>query len=357
MILITGGAGYIGAHVAVELMEEGEEVLLLDNLCNSRRSVVSRITSLSGSRPGFVCGDVRNRKLLDCLFRDYPIEAVVHCAGLKAVAESVRDPLRYYDTNVVGSITLCQAMAKASVFTLAFSSSATVYGDCSNIPITETCATDQPATPYGMSKLMAENMMKSMAHSDPRWSVGLLRYFNPIGAHESGLLGEEPTETPNNLLPYLLQVASGERPALCVYGRDYATPDGTGVRDYIHVMDLARGHAKALEALGNKPGVHVWNFGTGQGYSVLDVVRAFERVSGITLPLFFEARRPGDIAHCLADPQKAFNELGWKARHSLDRMLADAWRWQRKSHINEVVKSQFERPIRYGRNNRVQNVG
>ncbi len=337
MILITGGAGYIGAHVALELMEHDEDVLILDNLCNSYRSTLDRIASLSRRPPGFICGDVRNRALLDSIFHDYPIDAVIHCAGLKAVGESVREPLRYYDTNVGGTVSLCQAMAQAGVYTLVFSSSATVYGDCEVMPINESCATGQPTNPYGQSKLMAENVMKSMAHSNPRWSVGLLRYFNPIGAHTSGLLGEAPTTAPNNLLPYLLQVASGQRPTLRVYGNDYPTPDGTGIRDYIHVMDLAEGHLKALETLRRKHGVQIWNLGTGRGHSVLDVVNAFQRVSGIAVPLIYESRRPGDIACCWADPKKASLELGWQARRPLEAMLSDAWRWELRSRVNDVA--------------------
>jgi UDP-glucose 4-epimerase len=336
MILVTGGAGYIGAHVALELMDQGEDVMILDNLCNSSRLAVERMTAISGRRPVFVLGDVRNRGLLDSLLSEHPIDAVIHCAGLKAVGESVREPLRYYDTNVGGTVTLCQAMETAGVFTLVFSSSATVYGDCAVMPIDESCGTGQPSNPYGQSKLMAEHVMTSMAASDPRWSIGLLRYFNPIGAHESGELGEAPTLTPNNLLPYLLQVASGQRPALRVYGNDYPTPDGTGVRDYVHVMDLAEGHLKALRALRSRHGVHLWNFGTGRGYSVLDVVSAFERVCGIGVPLLFEPRRPGDIAQCWADPGKAHRELGWAARRSLDSMLSDAWRWQCNSQGDEI---------------------
>lgn len=335
MLLITGGAGYIGAHIALEMMERGEEVLILDNLCNSQRSTIDRIASVSGQRPGFIHGDVRNRALLDTLFCDYPIDAVIHCAGLKAVGESVREPLRYYDTNVGGSVMLCQAMAEAGIFTLVFSSSATVYGDCAVMPVDESCATGQPTNPYGMSKLMAENVMKSVVSADQRWAVGLLRYFNPIGAHPSGQLGETPTNTPNNLLPYLLQVASGERPALCVFGNDYETPDGTGIRDYIHVVDLAHGHVKALQALRSKRGVHVWNLGTGVGYSVLDVVKAFERVSGIAVPVVFQARRQGDIARCWADPNKSRLEIGWQARRSLEKMLEDAWRWQCASLLDK----------------------
>jgi UDP-glucose 4-epimerase len=339
MILITGGAGYIGAHIALEWMGQGEDVLILDNLCNGASAAVDRIAALAGRRPGFIWGDVRNRTLLDSILGDYPIDAVVHCAGLKAVGESVREPLRYYDTNVGGSVTLCQAMAQAGVFTLVFSSSATVYGDCSTMPISESCATGQPTNPYGMSKLMAENVMKSVACSDPRWSVGLLRYFNPIGAHSSGLLGEAPTCVPNNLLPYLLQVANGLRPALTVYGSDYDTPDGTGVRDYIHVMDLALGHIKALDALRKMRGVNIWNLGTGCGHSVIEVVRAFEHLTGITVPLMFEGRRPGDIARCWADPQKSFQELGWKAQHSLETMLADAWRWECRDQLKHIVEN------------------
>jgi UDP-glucose 4-epimerase len=336
MILVTGGTGYIGAHVVVELMDHGEDVVILDNLCNSSPSVLLRMASVLGRRPGFVQGDIRNGALLATLFGDYAIDAVIHCAGLKAVGESVREPLRYYDTNVGGSVTLCQAMANAGVFTLVFSSSATVYGECAVMPIVESCATGQPSNPYGQSKLMAESVMKSLVTSDARWSVGLLRYFNPIGAHRSGELGEAPSHTPNNLLPYLLQVAIGQRPALSVYGNDYATPDGTGIRDYVHVMDLAEGHLKALHALRLKHGVQVWNFGTGQGHSVLEVVKAFERVSGICVPLSYEPRRVGDIARCWADPGKASLELGWDAHRSLDCMLADAWRWQCNNQPEQI---------------------
>ncbi|SDT13757.1 UDP-glucose 4-epimerase GalE [Pseudomonas granadensis] len=328
MILITGGAGYIGAHVALELLARNEDVLILDNLCNSQRSAIERISTLAGQRPGFIQGDVRNRRLLDTLLRNYPIDAVVHCAGLKAVGESVHEPLRYYDNNVGGSLTLCQAMAQAGVFTLVFSSSATVYGDCCTMPINESCATGQPTNPYGMSKLMAENIMQSVASSDPRWSIGLLRYFNPIGAHPSGLLGEAPLNMPNNLLPFLLQVASGQREYLSVFGNDYPTADGTGVRDYIHIVDLAQGHLCALDALRERSGVNIWNLGTGRGYSVLQLVKTFEQVSGVPIALQFKARRPGDVTCCWADPQKAADELGWRASRSLQDMLTDAWRWQ-----------------------------
>ncbi|WP_296254207.1 MULTISPECIES: UDP-glucose 4-epimerase GalE [unclassified Pseudomonas] len=328
MILITGGMGYIGTHLVIELMKDGESVVILDNLCNSSRSTLERIARVAGRAPAFIEGDVRNRETLDALFKRYPIDAVIHCAGLKAVGESVQQPLTYYDNNVGGTVTLCQAMAAAQVFTLVFSSSATVYDDCAVMPINERCQTGHPSNPYGESKLMAEHVMQSMVDAESRWSVGLLRYFNPIGAHDSGHVGEMPTLTPNNLLPYLLQVASGQRATLAVFGSDYLTPDGTGIRDYVHVMDLAEGHIKALRALRLTRGVHVWNLGTGRGHSVLEVVRAFERVSGIVVPLMFEPRRAGDIAQCWADPSKAYRELGWSAHRTLDCMLTDAWRWQ-----------------------------
>lgn len=329
MILVTGGAGYIGAHIVLALLKDGKDVVVLDNLCNSSRETLERISRISGKHFQFVLGDVRSKATLNALFADYPIQAVVHCAGLKAVGESVREPLRYFETNVSGSVTLCQAMAEAGVFDLLFSSSATVYGQCEHMPLDEHCALGQPTNPYGHSKLMAEHVMKSVASSDPRWAIGLLRYFNPIGAHPSGLLGESPRNTPNNLLPYLLQVATRLRPALHVYGNDYPTPDGTGVRDYLHVMDLADGHLKALDKIRAQRGISVWNLGTGRGYSVLEVVRTFERITGVPIPLIYEPRRSGDVAQCWSDPGKALKELNWRARHDLQTMLNDAWRWQR----------------------------
>ncbi|MCI3945757.1 UDP-glucose 4-epimerase [Pseudomonas syringae] len=328
MILVTGGAGYIGAHVVLELLNDGSDVLVLDNLCNSTREPLKRVECLSRRHVDFIHGDIRSRATLHRVFAHYPITAVVHCAGLKAVGESVREPLRYFETNVSGSVNLCQAMADAGVFKLLFSSSATVYGDGERMPLNEGCPVGLPTNPYGHSKLMAENVMKSVALSDPRWAIGLLRYFNPIGAHPSGLLGESPRNIPNNLLPFLLQVANRQRPALHIFGNDYPTPDGTGVRDYLHVMDLADGHLKALERIHSTRGVSIWNLGTGRGYSVLEVVQAFERVSGKTVPLVFEARRAGDIAACWSDPSKAMHELDWHARYDLDSMLTDAWRWQ-----------------------------
>ena len=328
MILVTGGAGYIGSHAVLELLLAGHEVLVLDNLCNSSKIALDRVESLAGRQAQFIKGDVRNRSLLNALFASYPVTAVLHFAGLKAVGESVREPLRYYETNVSGSIALCQAMAEAGIFKLVFSSSATVYGDSPRMPITENCPTGLPTNPYGQSKLMAENVLKGLAESDPRWSIALLRYFNPIGAHESGLIGEDPNGIPNNLLPYMLQVAVGRRPQLNVYGADYPTPDGTGVRDYIHVVDLAKGHLKALERLERVHGVSTWNLGTGRGYSVRQMITAFEEVIGRPLPHMFRARRPGDIATCYADPHLAAEELGWTATRNVEQMCADAWRWQ-----------------------------
>lgn len=331
MILVTGGAGYIGSHACLELLQAGHEVLVLDNLCNSSRRALDRVEQLAGRKLQFVKGDVRNRPLLNALFAAYPVAAVMHFAGLKAVGESVREPLRYYETNVSGSIALCQAMAEAGIFRLVFSSSATVYGESAVMPITEHCPTGQPTNPYGQSKLMAENVLRGLANSDPRWSIGLLRYFNPIGAHESGLIGEDPNGTPNNLLPYMLQVAIGRRRELSVYGDDYPTPDGTGIRDYIHVVDLVQGHLKALQRLEQVNGVSVWNLGTGKGYSVKEMIGALEEVIGRPLPHVIKPRRAGDIAQCWSDPTKAAVELGWRAERDLMTMLADAWRWQSRN--------------------------
>jgi UDP-glucose 4-epimerase len=315
----------------LELLVARHEVLVLDNLCNSSKVALDRVEQLAGRTLQFVKGDVRNRSLLNALFASYPITAVLHFAGLKAVGESVREPLRYYETNVSGSIALCQAMAEAGIFKLVFSSSATVYGDSPRMPITENCPTGLPTNPYGQSKLMAENVLKGLAESDPRWSIALLRYFNPIGAHESGLIGEDPNGIPNNLLPYMLQVAVGRRPHLSVYGADYPPPDGTGVRDYIHVVDLAKGHLRALERLDLAHGVSTWNLGTGRGYSVRQMITAFEEVIGKPLPHIYKARRPGDIAQCWSDTTKAREELGWEAEKGLLSMLSDAWKWQSRN--------------------------
>jgi UDP-glucose 4-epimerase len=327
-ILVTGGAGYIGTHTVLALLQAGQNVVVLDNLCNSSAESLKRVAQLAGRVPVFVQGDIRDRAVLDRLFPEHSVDAVLHFAGLKAVGESVAQPLRYYDNNVHGSQVLLQACADAGVFNFVFSSSATVYGEPTQMPISEYCPVGQPTNPYGRSKLMVEDMLRDLAASDPRWRMAILRYFNPVGAHESGLMGEDPEGIPNNLLPYIAKVAVGKLPELAVFGDDYPTPDGTGVRDYIHVMDLAEGHLRALQAQAARTGAHVWNLGTGQGYSVLEMVRAFEKASGRKIPYRIAPRRAGDIATCYADPAKAERELAWKAQRGLGEMMRDAWRWQ-----------------------------
>ena len=326
-ILVTGGTGYIGSHACVELLAAGREVVILDNLANSSAHVVSRIERIAGRRVTFVEGDVRDRGVLAALFERHPIGAAMHFAGLKAVGESAEKPLAYYDNNVQGSVVLAEAMAAHGVRTLVFSSSATVYGEAHAMPIREDCPL-QPANTYGRTKLMVEQVLRDVAASQPGWRIALLRYFNPVGAHESGLIGEEPRGIPNNLLPYVSQVAAGRLERLSVFGSDYATPDGTGVRDYIHVMDLAQGHLAALRYLDGHEGVLTVNLGTGRGYSVLEMVSAFERASSRTVPLQVVARRPGDIAACYADPSLAAKLLGWRAQRDADAMCRDAWRWE-----------------------------
>lgn len=327
-VLVTGGAGYIGSHTVLSLLESGYEVLVLDNLCNSSVESLERVADLARRTPRFVEGDIRDRLLLDRLFAENTFDAVLHFAGLKAVGESVWNPLEYYDNNVHGSQVLFQACAKAGVYKLVFSSSATVYGEPAVIPITEACPAGSPTNPYGRSKLMVEQMIHDLALSDSSWRVAIMRYFNPVGAHSSGLIGEDPKGVPSNLLPYIAQVAVGKLPELAVFGDDYATPDGTGVRDYIHVVDLADGHLCALNALKTVKGSNVWNLGTGKGYSVLEVVRAFEAIIGRQVPYRVAPRRAGDIAACFADPGKAKAELAWEAKYDLDDMLKDTWRWQ-----------------------------
>jgi UDP-glucose 4-epimerase len=326
--LITGGAGYIGSHTALTLMRAGYDVVILDNLCNSSPESLRRVAKIAERKPVFVEGDVRDSALLRKLFAEHSVDAVLHFAGLKAVGESVSEPLRYYDNNVHGSQVLLHAMTDAGVFNFVFSSSATVFGEVAQMPISESRPVGQPTNPYGRSKLMVEDMLRDLAASDPRWRIAILRYFNPVGAHESGLIGEDPNGIPNNLLPYIAQVAVGKLSELAVFGSDYPTHDGTGVRDYIHVVDLAEGHLRALDALGTRTGAHVWNLGTGLGYSVLDMVRAFEAASGKPVPYRISPRRPGDIATCYSDPSKAERELGWKAKRGLPEMMHDAWRWQ-----------------------------
>ncbi|GAB3539466.1 UDP-glucose 4-epimerase GalE [Noviherbaspirillum agri] len=327
-ILVTGGAGYIGSHTVLALLEAGYQVLVLDNLCNSTAESLHRVAQICGKTPVFYRGDIRDSGLLNKLFDEHRVEAVLHFAGLKAVGESVQRPVDYYHNNVTGTIELCRAMIKAQVYRLVFSSSATVYGEPTKIPINEDAPTGVPTNPYGRSKLIAEEILQDLARSDSRWRIALLRYFNPIGAHHSGLIGEDPHGIPNNLLPYISQVAIGRLETLPVFGSDYATHDGTGVRDYIHVVDLASGHIKALDALERTTGLEVWNLGTGRGYSVLEMIRAFERASGKLVPYQIVARRPGDIAECWADCTKASKDLGWKAERGLDEMMLDAWRWQ-----------------------------
>jgi UDP-glucose 4-epimerase len=327
MILVTGGAGYIGSHTVVEMLAANLEPLILDNFSNSSPRVVDAVERITGKRPQVVEGDVRDSAGLRRIFDAHPIDGVIHFAGLKAVGESVEQPLRYYENNVAGSLVLFQAMAEAEVFRLVFSSSATVYGDPHSVPIRE----DFPlrvTNPYGRSKLIIEDMLRDMAHADARWRVALLRYFNPVGAHPSGMIGEDPQGIPNNLMPYVAQVAVGRRPELSVFGADYPTPDGTGVRDYIHVVDLARGHLAALDALDRLAGAVPINLGTGKGYSVLDVVRAFERASGQKVPYRIVDRRPGDVAACYADPSLAEAVLGWSAERDINAMCRDAWHWQ-----------------------------
>jgi len=326
-ILVTGGAGYIGSHTAVELMALGHEVVILDNLCNSKASVVDRIARIAGRRAGFAQLDIRDRRGLRRLLAQHRFDAVMHFAGLKAVGESVQKPLAYYDGNVSGSVVLLECMAEAGLRTLVFSSSATVYGEPASLPIPE----DSPlsaSNPYGRSKLMIEDILRDTAAADAGWRIALLRYFNPVGAHGSGLIGEDPCGLPNNLMPYIAQVAAGRLKELLIFGSDYPTPDGTGVRDYIHVVDLARGHLAALEAVARQPGVLTVNLGTGRGYSVLEMVRAFVAASGRPVPYRIVERRPGDVAQCYADTARAQALLGWKAQLGLDAMCRDTWRWQ-----------------------------
>lgn len=327
-VLLTGGSGYIGSHTAVECLNAGHEVVVFDNLSNSSRVSLERVTQITGKSSTFIEGDIRDRGALRRLFSQHAIDSVIHFAGLKAVGESVNKPLLYYDNNIVGSIMLFEAMAEAGVKSIVFSSSATVYGDPASVPITE----DFPLSatnPYGRSKLVIEEMLRDIAKSDAEWSISLLRYFNPVGAHESGLIGEDPRGIPNNLMPYIAQVAGGRRPYLNIFGGDYPTPDGTGVRDYIHVVDLARGHVAALNRMQQGiQGVHTWNLGTGQGLSVLDMVQAFEVASGKTINYQIVARREGDVAQCWADPSRAQRDLKWHAQLDLTRMCTDTWRWQ-----------------------------
>ena len=327
MILVTGGAGYIGSHTCVELLNAGQDVTVFDNFCNSQPESLARVRRITGRKVGLIEGDIRDRAALVQALRSSGANAVIHFAGLKAVGESVAQPLAYYDNNLNGTLRLLEAMAECQVKTLVFSSSATVYGDPQYLPLTE----DHPLSatnPYGRTKLVIEDMLRDLHRSDPGWRISILRYFNPVGAHASGLIGEDPRGTPNNLMPFVAQVAVGKRGFVNVWGKDYPTPDGTGVRDYIHVVDLAVGHLKALERLQHHAECRAINLGTGIGYSVLEMVRAFEQASGRAVPYQIAARREGDIASCYADPARAAELLGWRAARGLQAMCSDAWHWQ-----------------------------
>ena len=328
-ILITGGAGYIGSHTALELLNEGYEVVVYDNLCNSSKESLKRVEELTGKTITFYEGDVMDEAALKAMLEKEGVDAVIHCAALKAVGESVQKPLEYYRNNITGTLTLMDVMKQTGVKNIVFSSSATVYGDPEVVPLTEDCKLGETTNPYGATKAMMERILTDVQFANPEMSVTLLRYFNPIGAHESGLIGENPKGIPNNLMPYIMKVATGELPELGVFGDDYDTPDGTGVRDYIHVVDLAKGHVLAIEKY-NTPGVHICNLGTGKGYSVLDIVHAFERVNGIKIPYVIKPRRPGDIATCYADPTRAKEQLGWVAEKNLDDMCRDTWNFAKQ---------------------------
>ncbi len=327
-VLVTGGTGYIGSHTVVELLNSGEEVIILDNLSNSCIVVLDRIEQITqGKQAKFYQGDILNKPLLQKIFTDHQIESVIHFAGLKAVGESVQKPLKYYENNVTGTLVLCEIMNEFNVKNLVFSSSATVYGDPKTLPIQEHFPTGA-TNPYGSSKLMVENILADLHNADNSWNIARLRYFNPVGAHESGLIGEDPNDIPNNLMPFISQVAVGKREKLSVFGGDYNTHDGTGVRDYIHVVDLADGHLKALDKLKQKPGLVTFNLGTGIGYSVIDMIKAFEEACGHKVGYEVVARRPGDIAACYADPTYAQKELNWQTTHTIQDMARSSWKWQ-----------------------------
>ena len=327
-ILVTGGAGYIGSHTCVELLNRGYGVVVIDNLCNSNPKSLERVELLTGKKPRFYEGDVRDEALLRKIFAENEISAVIHFAGLKAVGESVAQPWRYYDNNLNSTLVLTKVMGEAGCKKIIFSSSATVYSGDNEMPLRETSRTGNCTNPYGWTKYMTEQILSGMSVADPQWSIVLLRYFNPIGAHESGMIGEDPRGIPNNLMPYITQVAIGRREFLSVYGNDYDTPDGTGVRDYIHVVDLACGHVAAVKYVTEHEGCEVFNLGTGTGYSVLDMVKAFEEANNVKVPYKIVDRRPGDLATCYADPAKSAEVLGWKAEKTLVDMCRDSWRWQ-----------------------------
>ena len=326
--LVTGGAGYIGSHTVLELLSQGDDVIVVDNLSNSSSESLKRVAEITAKEATFYQGDILDKAFLDSVFAKHDIEQVIHFAGLKAVGESVQKPIEYYQNNVQGTLNLLDAMRDANVFKLVFSSSATVYGDPASLPIREDFPVGGTTNPYGTSKLMVEMVLQDVAKSDPRWAFAILRYFNPVGAHKSGRIGEDPNGIPNNLLPYISQVAVGKLAQLGVFGDDYDTKDGTGVRDYIHVVDLAIGHLKALNKINAEAGAHIYNLGTGNGYSVFEMVTAFEKAADKPVPYEVKPRRPGDIAACYAAPEKALNELGWQAERGIDEMMEDTWRWQ-----------------------------
>ncbi|MDN2482971.1 UDP-glucose 4-epimerase GalE [Vibrio agarivorans] len=330
-VLVTGGMGYIGSHTCVQMIEAGMDPIIVDNLCNAKSEVLNRIEALTGKRPTFYEGDIRDEAFLDGVFQQHDIGAVIHFAGLKAVGESVAKPLEYYDNNVNGSLVLARCMRKAGVKSIVFSSSATVYGDPEIVPITEDSPTGATTNPYGRSKYMVEQCLSDLFNAEDDWSITLLRYFNPVGAHPSGTMGEDPQGIPNNLMPFIAQVAVGRREKLAVFGNDYPTPDGTGVRDYIHVMDLADGHIAALKSVGEKSGLHTFNLGTGKGSSVLEMVGAFSEACGHDVAYEICPRRPGDIAECWASTDKAERVLGWKATRNIAAMAQDTWNWQSKN--------------------------
>jgi len=327
-ILVTGGAGYIGSHTVLELLNQGDEVIVVDNLSNSSSESLKRVAEITGKEAAFYQGDILDKAFLDSVFAKHSIEQVIHFAGLKAVGESVQKPIEYYQNNVQGTLNLLDAMRDAGVFKLVFSSSATVYGDPASLPIREDFPVGGTTNPYGTSKLMVEMVLQDVAKSDSRWAFAILRYFNPVGAHKSGRIGEDPNGIPNNLLPYISQVAVGKLAQLGVFGDDYDTKDGTGVRDYIHVVDLAIGHLKALNKINIEAGAHIYNLGTGNGYSVFEMVTAFEKAANKPVPYEVKPRRPGDIAACYAAPEKALDELGWQAERGINEMMEDTWRWQ-----------------------------
>ena len=330
-ILVTGGAGYIGSHTCIELLNAGYDVVVIDNLCNSCKESLKRVEEITGKKLTFYEVDLLDQAAVKNVFDNEKIEAVIHFAGLKAVGESVYKPLEYYHNNITGTLILCDEMRKHGVKSIVFSSSATVYGNPAFVPITEECPKGEITNPYGRTKGMLEQILTDLHTADPEWQIMLLRYFNPIGAHESGLLGESPNGIPNNLMPYIAQVAAGKLECLGVFGDDYDTPDGTGVRDYIHVVDLAKGHVNAVEKVTSSTGVNIYNLGTGIGYSVLDIVKAFEAANGIKIPYVIKPRRAGDIAICYANPGKAKRELGWEAKYDLERMCKDSWNFTKKS--------------------------